>query len=171
MDHEKPLPGVHVQLQYWKVGNSSNKTFYKDVNADANGEFAIPIDFHQSYLYQLNVNLTDHFGVEGYRVYRNLYGLIQLYPFAYTKLRIIKTGNNDSKISINSEDFVFFSSKTSAYDTTLPNLNRVKAGQELKIKWTVTDNALPSGPQNPNVLLGSFTVSPGQTFVYTIRYD
>lgn len=36
VDHEKAIPFVHVQLQYWSERSNANKAYYKDVNADAN---------------------------------------------------------------------------------------------------------------------------------------
>lgn len=117
------------------------------------------------------MNLPAHYGVEGLRVYRNNYSTVQLFPFAYVKLRVIKTGNQNNKIKINSQGFNFNSAATAPYDTTLAVVTRVKAGTNVSINWSVTDISLPTSPQNPNELKGVFNIAPDETYVYTIRYE
>ncbi len=162
------ISGATVILQTWKTSRGGSYS-YDSVHTDTNGDFTFNRQRKANCRYNIFIREANHFSESGpsYR-WNNFY---YLYAFAYLRIRVTKMlpGARTIAISVAGEHFAF--NRQNPFDTIINKTMTVRAEYPYRIKWDITDEALPPGQQNPNELGSNILIKKNDTLTYRIRYD
>ncbi len=171
-----PISGAQIALHYW-VNNTTNISIIQ-TQTDANGNYSIAFQRQEGYTYELHINDANHYIVDGSGNYVN--GLddtknFTLPPFAYLKLRIIKTTSYQwlsQNIDINYHDFYgFYITQNNPFDTIIPTVMRMKGNSANNIDYqldypTTGSVVFDSSKTSYNTLF----IKKGDTASYVLQY-